>query len=351
MINLITGETRHNRSEVTIAAIDIGSLTIRLAIAALGTTAGNLQLLLRRRAITHLGQGLVPTGYLAPVPMARSLAVLNEFSRDLRQFKVAANRAVATQAVRQARNRRTFLDQLYQQTGLNVEVLNPAQEAGLSLAGVLSVLTPAAEDNQPLLVFDVGGGSTEWALVLPGQQAIFASLPLGASTLTQRWLVNDPPTKAELLALRAEIQHQLRQLPETFLSNPRLRGRWRLVGTAGTVTTLASISLGMTDYAPQRINNLVISRATVDRLTGQLVTRSEAERSQLPGLEPGKAGVIVAGALIIQEILALYQRASLVVIDAGLLEGVLLQLAEEISANQNSDTIDHPQSPRLINSY
>ncbi|MBW1952328.1 MAG: Ppx/GppA family phosphatase [Deltaproteobacteria bacterium] len=340
MTDPITGLTELNKAASLIAAIDIGSLTIRLAIAEVGVDPPDLRLIHTKREITHLGQGLVQTGNLAPEAVDLSLAVLAEFVRDLRQFKVVASRAVATQAVRQARNRQAFLDQICRQTGLGVEVLSPAQEARLSLAGVLSVLTPADEVDRPLVVFDVGGGSTEWALVIPGQDMCFASLPLGVSTLTQRWLASDPPGNAELAALRTAIRHQLEQLPGVYFADYLLRTQPRLVGTAGTVTTLAAMSLGMTVYEPSRINNLVLTRATVDRLSGQLTVLTEAERARLPGLEPGKAGVIVAGALIIQKILEFFQQASLVVIDAGLLEGLLLQIAKEISFPKNSDKIE-----------
>lgn len=319
--------------------MDIGSLTIRLAIAEIGADWPNLRLIHTKREITHLGQGLVRSGSLTPEAMARSLAVLAEFNQDLQRYEVAAARAVATQAVRQARNRPAFLEQIYQQTGLRVEVLSPEQEARLSLAGVLSVLTPA-EDNRPVVVFDVGGGSTEWALLLPGESPRFTSLPMGASTLTQRYLASDSPSNADLAALRTRIQRHLSRLAETFFPESGLKARPRLVGTAGTVTTLGAMFLGMRIYQPQKINNLVLTRSTVDRLAGQMAALTEAERAALPGLEPGKAGVIVAGALIIQEILEFFQQACLTVIDAGLLEGVLLQIAKEISSSKNYDKID-----------
>lgn len=315
---------------VRIAAIDIGTLTIRLAVAEVEPTQQDFRLIQRQRAITHLGQGLVGTGNLAPEPMSRSLQVLAEYAHRLKQCNVTATRAVATAAVRQARNRQVFLDQAARQTGLAIELLTPHQEAQLSLDGVLSALKLPPQNCATVVVFDVGGGSTEWAWLAPGHKPVFSSLPLGASILTQTWINGDPPSAASLVALQAEVQRQLKQLPEPYDAGTVTQGQLRLVGTAGTVTTLAAMQLKMVKYDPDRINNLVLRRATVDHLVRRLANLPETERARLPGLEPAKAGVIVAGALIIQGILEFFQKDRLIVIDAGLLEGILLQLVKEI---------------------
>jgi exopolyphosphatase / guanosine-5'-triphosphate,3'-diphosphate pyrophosphatase len=312
-----------------IAALDIGSLTLRLAIAQVEQGTGEYRIIHRGRVITRLGQDLNETGMITPGLMERSLEVLSGFTQEIRQHKVSRINAVATQAVRQARNRRDFLSRINRQLGLEVEVLAPEEEARLSLNGVLSVLDAKINGYRPLIVFDVGGGSTEWAFLYPGQAPIFASLPLGALTLTQEFLRGDPPTLSSRTALQAEIQGRLHQLPE----KPCPAGSETLsvlVGTAGTITTLAAMSLEMSDYKPQRVNNLVLSQSIINGLASRIIMLPENERAGLPGLETGKAGVMVAGVLIIQEIMRFFQQEELIVVDGGLLEGILQRLATEI---------------------
>jgi exopolyphosphatase/guanosine-5'-triphosphate,3'-diphosphate pyrophosphatase len=302
------------------AALDIGSLTVRLAVAE-RTGPGRFRVVQHHREVTGLGQGLARTGSLAPAGMARTLAALRKFLQAAAALGVQDWRAVATQAVRQAENREIFLNRLRQELGLTVEVLAAEEEARLSLQGVLTVLAPQYL-QAPILVCDVGGGSSEFALVRPGQEPQFASLPLGVLTLSQARPLGDPPEPEKVAALHAEIAEKLSQFrhrafPTELLNAPRL------VGTAGAVTTLAAMALKMTAYDPERVNNLVLTRERVAELAGRLAGMTEAQRARLPGLEPAKAGVMVAGALIILALLEVFRQDSLVVVDAGLLEGVL----------------------------
>jgi len=312
--------TRADTGPRRIAAIDLGSLTVRLAIAE-STASGGFRLLLHRREITSLGQGLARTGELAPEGMARTLEALRVFCQVLKDHQVVDYRAVATHAVRAAANGPAFLARLRTSLGLTVEVLSPETEARLSLQGVLSVLDPKYLQG-PILVFDVGGGSSEFALVRPGEEPKFASLPLGVLTLSQAHPLNDPPKPEQVAALHQELSQKLSRFRDRTVP-PALVVPATLVGTAGAVTTLAAMHLKLKEYEANRVNNLVLTRAQVKELTGLISRLPEAERARLPGLEPGKAGVMVAGALIILTILEVFSRDCLVVIDAGLLEGVL----------------------------
>lgn len=312
-----------------IAALDIGSLTIRLAIATVEPATGSYRIIHRGRAITRLGQDLHATGMITPGLMDRSLEVLAGFTQAIRQHEVSSIQAVATQAVRQARNGRAFLERVERQLALEVELIAPEEEARLSLEGVLSVLHPNQTGRRPRIVFDVGGGSTEWAFLDPDQAPIFASLPLGALTLTREYLRGDPPTASSRTALQLAINGCLQQLPVQPV-HPGSTMPPLLVGTAGTVTTLAAMSLPMLDYNPQRVNNLALSSETIKGLAAKIITLPEHERARLPGLEAGKAGVMVAGVLIVQEIMRFFQQEELIVVDAGLLEGILQRLAAQV---------------------
>jgi exopolyphosphatase/guanosine-5'-triphosphate,3'-diphosphate pyrophosphatase len=233
---------------------------------------------------------------------------------------------VGTQALRQARNRQVFLDQAQDTLGLAVEVLAPEAEARLSLTGVLTSLAPAVLTAPHVLVFDVGGGSSEFALMRLGQEPVFASLPLGVLTLSQARPLGDPPAPERVVALKEELAARLGSFYQETI-RPHLEGDPCLVGTAGAVTTLAALQLKLRAYDPHKINNLILTREQVAALAALLAGMPEAARARLPGIEPAKAGVMVAGALIILTILTVCRADSLVVIDAGLLEGVLHEMA------------------------
>jgi exopolyphosphatase/guanosine-5'-triphosphate,3'-diphosphate pyrophosphatase len=307
------------------AALDLGSLTVRLAVAE-AIPPGKFRLLLHRREITGLGQGLALTGKLAPEGMARTLAALKDFQQVMAAHHVAHYRAVGTQALRQAGNRQAFLDQVRDNLGLTVKILAPEEEARLSLAGVRSALAPEVLAVPAVLVFDVGGGSTEFALVCPGREPVFASLPLGVLTLSQARPLGDPPQPVRVAALKEELVARLGVFYQEAIK-PHLEADPRLVGTAGAVTTLAAMQLELRDYDPRKINNLTLSRTQVAALAELMARLTEAERARLIGIEPGKAGVMVAGALLVLTILEVCRQDSLVVIDAGLLEGVLTEIA------------------------
>jgi exopolyphosphatase / guanosine-5'-triphosphate,3'-diphosphate pyrophosphatase len=260
--------------------------------------------------------------------MARTLKALQTFKQLMTAQQVEVCRVVGTQSLRQARNRQVFLDQLRDTLGLAVEVLAPEAEARLSLAGVLTSLDPAVLTAASVLVFDVGGGSSEFALVRPGQDPVFASLPLGVLTLSQARPLGDPPLPEKVAALKEELSARLGSFYQNEI-RPHLEGGPCLVGTAGAVTTLAALQLKLWTYDPNKINNLILTRDQVAALAERLAGLPEAARANLPGIEPAKAGVMVAGALIILTILTVCRQDSLLVIDAGLLEGVLHEMARQ----------------------
>ncbi|MEW6388819.1 MAG: exopolyphosphatase [Thermodesulfobacteriota bacterium] len=308
-----------------IAAVDVGSLTVRLAVAE-RTGPGRFRVLHRQRAITALGEGLSQSGALAPAALSRTLLALKDFLPQLQAYGVENCQAVATQAVRQAGNRQEALRRLEEILGLPVRLLSAQEEARITYKGVLSVLEPQFLKNPNVIVFDVGGGSSEFAWVRPESEPHLASLPLGVLTLTQAHPLGDPPEPKAVAALKENIATQLKIF---YLDNfsPGLIGPSLLVGTAGAVTTLAALALKMTDYDPDRVNNMILTRSQVADLAARLAALPVAARARLPGLEAAKAGVMVAGALIVLTILEIFNQDSLVVSDAGLLEGLLQELA------------------------
>jgi len=315
------------------AAVDLGSLTVRLAVAEL-TGPGRFKILSHYRQVTGLGEGLARSDDLAPVAMDRTLKALKGFVRVMRAQGVEFFRAVATQAVRQARNRDFFILQV-RELGLPVRILAPEEEARLSLKGVLSALAPELAAAPELVVFDVGGGSSEWAILGRGREPRFASLPLGVLTLSQARPLGDPPRPDAVAAMKQDLTARLGKFYQENLQ-PHLTAPPRLVGTAGAVTTLAALALTMVHYEASRVNNLILTREQLAALAETLCRLTEAERARLPGMEPAKAGVMVAGALIVLTILETCRQDSLVAIDAGLLEGVLGEMAEDLRGENYS---------------
>lgn len=306
-----------------LAAVDLGSLTVRLAVAEALGEAG-FRVIRHRREITALGRGLSALGSLDPQAKEATFRALREFAREIRNLGVKRGQAAATQAVRQARDGQEFLRQAEEILRLPVRLLTPVEEARLTLKGVLSVLDPVYLSH-PLLVFDVGGGSSEFILCRPGEEPVFAGLPLGVLSLSQARPLGDPPRPDRVSALQEELGGSLREFfsrhfPQLTAEEPIL------VGTAGAVTTLAALAQALAEYDPERVNNYILTQERLAALRELLASLPEAQRARLPGLEPQKAGVMVAGALLIEAIMDGHGADRLVTIDAGLLEGLLAEL-------------------------
>jgi exopolyphosphatase/guanosine-5'-triphosphate,3'-diphosphate pyrophosphatase len=309
-----------------IAAVDLGSLTVRLAVAEV-VEPGRFQVILHLREITSLGREVAETGVLSRADQDRTLAALRGFAREIVARGVTRSQGVATQAVRQAQNGQEFLQEAAGVLNIPLRLLSPEEEAHLTLQGVRSALDPKYLDDGPLLVFDVGGGSSEFILVEAGREPVFAGLPLGVLSVSRARPLGDPPHPHKVEDLKRELRRTLQNFYQ-----PRfgvlLEKSPLLVGTAGSVTTLAAMAQEMSEYDPQRVNNFILTREMVAEMAELLAILPEEKRALLPGIEPAKAGVMVAGALIVQAILAVTGQDHLVAIDAGLLEGVLAQLAQ-----------------------
>jgi len=299
---------------------------VRLAVAEV-IGPGSFQVVVHHREITGLGRGLDETGVLDPVARENTIRALKEFAREMAAHGVMRGQGVATQAVRRAPNGPEFLQEAAKVLRLPVRLLSPEEEARLTLAGVLSALDPTYLEADPLMVFDVGGGSSEFVLLRPGREPVFAGLPLGVLSLSQARPLGDPPEPGQVAALRQELQGELQNFYRKNFSG-LIQNTPTLVGTAGSVTTLAAMAQEMTDYDPRRVNNYLLTKDQVAELAERMAGLTEVERAKLPGLEPAKAGVMVAGALIVQTILEVCGQDRLIAIDSGLLEGVLAKVAE-----------------------
>ncbi len=296
------------------AAIDVGSNSVRMMLQQ--TDGSRSPVPQYYRQVTRLAGGYHPVSGLAPQSMARTLPVLEQFAALLKQKSVEKVRAVGTAVLRNASDSLEFIETIRQRTGLRVEIIDGQTEARLSCLGIVSVLDPVP---QRALLFDIGGGSTEVILFDNQKVCIQRSFPLGVVRLFE-----DYPDPAQGYAA---IQQEL----SSFLENPVWK-KWQqdaapieLVGTAGTITTLAALKLQMVEYDASRVNNLSLERSWLEYMHHFLLGLPLNERALLPGMEEGRADVIVPGLQIVNILLDIVGCDSLRVADAGLLEGLLLE--------------------------
>jgi len=303
-----------------LAAIDLGSNTIRLLVAEADAATG-LRPIWAEQVIARLGEGLTRRDTLAPVAMERALAAVRAFRDRAATLGAAEVLVVATAAVRDAANRDEFLARLRPEPRLHSRVVSGEEEARLTLLGVLWGLGGVIG---PFCLLDIGGGSTEFLVGRDATVLAAVSLRLGVVALCERFFHTDPVDRTEYDACAAHVGARL-----TAEAWPTIRplGPRALVGTAGTITTLAALDLGLASYDPMRVQGHRLTVEAVDALRLQLGALPLNERAQLPCLEPGRADLIVPGIAIALAALRGLGHGALTVADTGFREGILLDAA------------------------
>jgi exopolyphosphatase/guanosine-5'-triphosphate,3'-diphosphate pyrophosphatase len=309
-----------------LAGIDIGTNTLRLLIAETGP--GSFREVHSERKITRLGQNLDRTGTLSPEAEARSLRALCEFADSIGRHRALHTAAIGTSALRNANNAPQFIHNVKRRTGLAITVITGEAEARLTLLGVARALKGRRQGDFPAsaLVIDIGGGSTEIIITRPGREPEIESLPLGAVYLTERFLKRDPPSPEEISLLRTAIRTELAGRAASLQPGPASV----FIGTAGTITTLAAVDQGLEKYDPDRINRSVLTLASIDDIVGKLGSMTLEARRSIRGLEPGREDIILAGAVVTQELMRQFRYPSLLVSEWGLREGIVLDLWEKL---------------------
>jgi exopolyphosphatase/guanosine-5'-triphosphate,3'-diphosphate pyrophosphatase len=303
-----------------LAGIDIGTLTCRLLIARVHDS-GRLTELRSDRRILRLGQGVDKERVLLPEAMDRVVATLKEWQQVVASFPVDATAAVATSAVRDAKNRVEFLDRVKREVGWEVELITGEEEARRTMLGIRSGLPIEVTD---MLALDIGGGSTEFILDRLGQQPVVRSIDIGVVRLSERYLAHDPPMAQEVEAARGVVRRETEQI----IKEMRPPSRATFVGTAGTITALAAMAQRLPAYEPARIHNYALRLETVQDLERELLSHTKDERRGMPGLERGREDVIVSGAVILRTVMEALGYSECLVSDLGLREGVLIDLVK-----------------------
>jgi exopolyphosphatase / guanosine-5'-triphosphate,3'-diphosphate pyrophosphatase len=296
-----------------LAVVDVGSNSIRLLLCEGMDPAGPRGE--RLATVTGLRRGADAEGRVADDAIARIDRCLARYAERIAAFGPEGVIAVGTSAVREAPDRERIARVVRARLGVGLRVLSGEEEAAAAFAGARL----AAEPDEPVMVVDVGGGSTELVRGGPSGPEAVASLPLGAVRQTEAHLRADPPRPEELAALRREA----RALVEPAIA--AVGGPATTVGVAGTITSLAAVELG--GYDPERVHRHRLSREGVERLAARLAAIPGGERRRVPGLDPARADVIVAGALIVAVVLDVAGREELMVSERDLLDGVALAAA------------------------
>ncbi|MFY1687814.1 exopolyphosphatase [Plantactinospora sp. WMMB782] len=312
------------------AAIDCGTNSIRLLVADLpDPSAGpeaELVDVVRRMEIVRLGQDLDRTGRIAPEALERTCRALLGYAESIESLGVSDVRMCATSASRDAANADEFRAMVVDAIGVEPEVVTGDEEARLSFTGAVRGLGP--DVPAPYLVVDIGGGSTEFVAggrpVGGGAATVDAaiSVDIGCVRMTERHLPGDPPTPAQLAAAEADITAAV----DRALSAVPGREAATLIGLAGSVTTVAGIALGLPEYRPDRIHHARIPYADVARVTDELLVRSSAERLTIPVMHPGRADVIVAGALVLRIVMERAGMDSVIASERDILDGIAYSL-------------------------
>ncbi|WP_435969711.1 Ppx/GppA phosphatase family protein [Streptomyces sp. Qhu_M48] len=301
-----------------VAGIDCGTNSIRLLVADVHPETGELVELDRRMTIVRLGQGVDRTGRLAPEALERTFAACREYAGVIKELGAERLRFVATSASRDAENRDDFVNGVVEILGVEPEVITGDQEAAFSFTGATGEL----HGPETYLVVDIGGGSTEF---VTGNRHVEAarSVDIGCVRLTERHVRNDPPTAEEADAIRADVRAALDLAAETV----PIDTAGTLVGLAGSVTTVAAIALGLPEYDSEKIHHARISAARIAEVTDRLLASTHAERAAIPVIHPGRVDVIIAGAIVLREIVERVGAHEVVVSEHDILDGIALSVA------------------------
>jgi exopolyphosphatase/guanosine-5'-triphosphate,3'-diphosphate pyrophosphatase len=297
-----------------LAAIDVGTNTVRMLVAV--KEGKRLRAVLRRRRITGLGKSLRTTGEIGEREFRDSLEVLKDFRREMNALGVSRYRACGTAALREATNRNAFLTNAAR-AGISMDIIPAGEEARLTWEGAAGRL----RGRSGTVVMDIGGGSTEF-IVGPGKRDS-VSLPIGVVVLLGFFRMSDPPLLTELQNLTYFLADRIAAGTQGW---ERRKFR-RMVGTAGTFTTLAALEMGMKVYVPEKIDGFRMPISAVRRWERRLSRLTDKARLRLPGMEKGRERYIVPG--VVQAVSAMEQFGlqHLYISDSGLLEGILQGIA------------------------
>ena len=308
-----------------VAAIDCGTNSIRLLIADVDN--GKLTDVLRTMVIVRLGEGVDQTGQFSQAALQRTFAATDTYAELIAQHKPTRVRFVATSASRDVSNRNEFVSGIKARLGIEPDVISGDEEAALSFLGATAdLINEVNPPTAPFLVVDIGGGSTEFVLGATKPTAAI-STNVGCVRMTERHLISDPPTAAQIASATLDIDAAI---DSAYQALPVAQAQ-SLIGLAGSVTTVAALALNLSEYDSTQIHGSRISAVAVHRVTQELLTMTRADRAQLGPMHEGRIDVIGAGALVLDRIMARTGVAEVVVSERDILDGIARALSDNPS--------------------
>jgi exopolyphosphatase/guanosine-5'-triphosphate,3'-diphosphate pyrophosphatase len=298
------------------AAIDCGTNAIRLLIARVD--GDHVTDLVREMRTVRLGEGVDTSGEFSAAALDRTFAAAREYAVLLNNYDVKKIRFIATSASRDVTNRDVFSAGIREILGVDPEVISGNEEAELSYRGALSGL----EVKGSVLVADIGGGSTEFVTALANGSLVSRSVNIGCVRMTERHLHSDPPTQPEIASTISDIDNQIELIKRTVPINSGTT----FIGLAGSVTTIAAMALGLSEYDAEKIHGSRLGIEQVEAVTGELLTMTYKQRADLGFMHPGRADVIGGGALVLRESMRILGFDQVLVSEKDLLDGVVLNL-------------------------
>ncbi len=294
-----------------IATIDIGSYSVRLSI---GDIKDNkLKIIYEKGVITGLGKGVNSNGFLDKKAVEETIEVLKEYKNIINEHGADKIIAVATEALRRAKNSKEFINRVKETTGIDIRVITPEEEGKLSYKAVCYSLKLSGRT----VVVDQGGGSTEFIYGKSCDIEKVISLPIGIVNLTERFIKHDPPLKKELESMKEFIDNNLKKL-EIEVDN--------IVGLGGTITTLCALEYNIYPYDPSKIHGSKLKRESIKRWFDKLANMKISERKKIPQIEDRRAEAIVSGILMFERILEHFKKDKIIVSDWGLKHGLMVSV-------------------------
>ncbi|MBM3638896.1 MAG: hypothetical protein FJW98_05605 [Actinobacteria bacterium] len=317
----MTSGASASTAERRVAVIDVGTNSVNMLVR---DRQGDI---LRRFATPRLGEGVARTRLLASEAQARAIDVLQEYTKDIAEADVSQVRIIGTSACRRATNIDQFAAMVREVTNVDLDVVDEHTEAKLSFRGALTGLsfnsTHGAE--RPIVVVDIGGGSTEFTIGVREPEVTF-SLPYGAVVTTETELAHDPPRPEELTNAIGAVEDDLEELAR---AHPALISDPLVVGVAGTIVTVAAVEIGLTSFEDAALHGFVLSKDAAEDVFRTLATERLADRLFNPGLPRDRADIIVGGCCVLVGIMRRLRLDSLVVSTRNLLDGAAAEMLEQ----------------------
>lgn len=308
----------------TLAAIDIGTNTFRLLIAAVCPGQGNSGISVREihseRIITRLGEGLSENGLLKKEAMTRGIDALKQFSSLISEHHAEKVLATATSALRNAKNSNEFIARAKESAGIEIEIITGDKEAELTAAGILVDM----QKPESSLMIDIGGGSTELIFTNFDAPLNIRSIDLGVVYLAEKYMKSDPPSERELELLEKEISGKLETVRDAFAE--LITPKTLITGTAGTITALAAALQHLEKYDHEKVHNYRMKIPDIQQIYSAMIHMTTAQRSKFLPFEPSRLDIIVPGTLILLKLMSIFGFNELIVSNYGLREGILTEL-------------------------